>query len=425
MAKKIESLTPEQSAQVALYRDKWIKIGLATGPCDRPAMEAAVDKTYACAGLAAPKIKIWLSSPLEGIIGAYILSNFKDFFPADVLDNVLDNVSDNVSANVRANVWDNVSADVWDNVLDNVSANVSADVWDNVWANVRDNVLDNVSANVRANVRANVWDNVRDNVRANVRDNVRANVSDNISDNVRANVWDNVRDNVSDNVKDLLNHAGYGQHDSGWLSFYNFFLEVCDMECVKKLEGLNLLSGCGWWWPFKNAVILTERPSVLNLDNEGNLHCENGPALSYPDGFSVYAVNGVRLPDYVIMNPEKITVQDIDSEENTEIRRVKINQYGQAKYLLDSGAEKLHSDDFGILWRKLIGNDEPLVMVQVVNSTPEPDGSFNDYFLRCHPELRLLEFGKPVGQKQELTARNAVASLFGMRGQNYSPEIET
>lgn len=63
-------------------------------------------------------------------------------------------------------------------------------------------------------------------------------------------------------------------------------------------------------------------------------------------------------------------------------------------------------------------------MVRVVNSTPEPDGSHKRYMLRVHPELRpLLDEG--LGQPQKMTARNAVASTFGLRGEEYAPYAES
>lgn len=49
--------------------------------------------------------------------------------------------------------------------------------------------------------------------------------------------------------------------------------------------------------------------------------------------------------------------------------------------------QKLHVDDFGTLWRIPLPGDEPLVMVEVVNSTPEPDGSWHTYWLRVPPTM--------------------------------------
>lgn len=50
-------------------------------------------------------------------------------------------------------------------------------------------------------------------------------------------------------------------------------------------------------------------------------------------------------------------------------------------------------------------------MVKVVNSTPEPDGSYKDYFLRVPPTIT--------------TAHEAVAWTFGKTAETYAPAIET
>ena len=51
MAKKIESLTPEQEALLPVYADKWISIGLSTEPVDFEKAKEAVCVAYDCAGL--------------------------------------------------------------------------------------------------------------------------------------------------------------------------------------------------------------------------------------------------------------------------------------------------------------------------------------------------------------------------------------
>jgi hypothetical protein len=63
-------------------------------------------------------------------------------------------------------------------------------------------------------------------------------------------------------------------------------------------------------------------------------------------------------------------------------------------------------------------------MVKVANSTAEADGSFKDYFLRVDPALRPLR-ADGSGEPQALTARNAVASTFGKRGEEYELAVET
>ena len=76
------------------------------------------------------------------------------------------------------------------------------------------------------------------------------------------------------------------------------------------------------------------------------------------------------------------------------------------------GATLLHQDDWGQLYRAEIAGDEPLVMVKVVNSTPEPDGHFKDYWLRVPPTMQ--------------TAHRAVAWTCGFdRAEDYVPVRQT
>jgi len=99
--------------------------------------------------------------------------------------------------------------------------------------------------------------------------------------------------------------------------------------------------------------------------------------------------------------------------------------HGAAAYLRDAGARRLdHDTAFGTLWCHDIG-EEALLMVEVVNHSPEPDGSYRHYFLRADPKLRPILRDGSFGAPQPLTARNAVASTFALRGAEYRPEAES
>ena len=70
-----------------------------------------------------------------------------------------------------------------------------------------------------------------------------------------------------------------------------------------------------------------------------------------------------------------------------------------------AGGEPAQQDDYGRLWR--LGpllDDEDYVTVEVVNSTPEPDGSFRHYFLRVPPDTKTARAG--VAWSFELSVRD-------------------
>lgn len=58
----IKSLTKEQEAKIAEYREEFLRIGLSTNPCNRQAAEAAVTDAYRYLKLAQPRF-IWTDSP--------------------------------------------------------------------------------------------------------------------------------------------------------------------------------------------------------------------------------------------------------------------------------------------------------------------------------------------------------------------------
>lgn len=112
------------------------------------------------------------------------------------------------------------------------------------------------------------------------------------------------------------------------------------------------------------------------------------------------------LDELTALTPERIR-----DEENAELRRVMLEYYGYDRYLDESGAVPVHRDETGVLWRVELAGDEDVVMVEVVNSTPEPDGTNRTYWLRVPPTTR--------------TAREGVAWTFGLAAEAYEPSRQT
>jgi hypothetical protein len=75
---------------------------------------------------------------------------------------------------------------------------------------------------------------------------------------------------------------------------------------------------------------------VLRLNGAGLLHCEDGPALSYPDGWSIYALNGVRFEEstWVKTKAEDLDPKTIAVVVNAEQRRELIRKVGVERMLI-------------------------------------------------------------------------------------------
>lgn len=89
-----------------------------------------------------------------------------------------------------------------------------------------------------------------------------------------------------------------------------------------------------------------------------------------------------------VVRKYKLTPEEIFGITNLTLRRDAIEKYGGIEKLVSFG-ELRQQDDFGKLW-VLPGESkaEPMVMLEVVNSTQNPDGTYDHYCLRVPPTMQ-------------------------------------
>ncbi|MFE4369460.1 DUF6745 domain-containing protein [Streptomyces sp. NPDC056835] len=329
--------------------DTWRAVAAATGETDRAAAERGVRLAYRGAGLAEPERIIWAGSPLAGAQSARSL--------ADAGRSVRDEVRTHPWAEERRRVHDALGPAGW------------AEHWNTTGARL--------------------WDTTRA-----------------LAERIRLGIVEVLADRPAEaaEIRAVLLDAVLGQHDAAWLAAFDGRSE--------RLEGLaEVARHAGWWWPYERAVVICERPVALYRDEAGRLDRGDGPALAYPDGFALYAWRGMPVPAEFLTGLPSLTPERIRTEANAELRRVMLEYYGYDRYLDESGARPVHRDETGVLWRIALDGDEDVAMVEVVNSTPEPDGTYRTYWLRVPPTVS--------------TAKAGVAWTFGVEEEVYAPVRQT
>ena len=188
----------------------------------------------------------------------------------------------------------------------------------------------------------------------------------------------------------------------------------------RRLDLLAALArSSGPWWPYPDVCVLTERPVRFEVQpwSPGGgrrwlvLHSLDGPALAWPDGFAIHAWHGAEVPERFAVG--EATAEDWLGEPNAEFRRLIAERMGYAWLLDEMAAHQIASDEYGTLWRIPSHRDraEDVVVVDVANSTPEPDGSRRRYVLRVPPDQRV--------------PRDAIGWTFGLPPGTYEPTVMT
>lgn len=120
---------------------------------------------------------------------------------------------------------------------------------------------------------------------------------------------------------DILNEMCFGSMDISWISFYKYFNEVVGLELEKITGLLELTQHTGWYNAYEDVVVFQHRPEYIKMDDTNRLHCENGPAIRYRDGYSIYSWHGTRIPSEWIENKKSLTPEIALTWSNIEQRR--------------------------------------------------------------------------------------------------------
>lgn len=105
---------------------------------------------------------------------------------------------------------------------------------------------------------------------------------------------------------------------------------------------MRLAEHCGWWWPFKHLVVLTEKPTTVRRDERNRLHCESGPAVDYGNTWSIWAWHGVRVTERIIRC--QYDAAEVLREQNAEVKRTMIERMGIERFFAEAHATEVARD---------------------------------------------------------------------------------
>jgi hypothetical protein len=372
----IKRLTVDQLAWHDEVRDEWVEHCLATDPADRPAAVAGVQAAYRAVGLEPPRMVVWLDSPLAGVIGSRYLAGLLNGPDHDGWD-------DGPGTSVTRQVHEDIGHQFFGWVDFPAAGQIQTQVGRRVEAQVRP-VLGLVSGAISDRSDDRIWRRIGDQVEAQVR--AQAGMRD------ECKSWSQIWGTDHDRVGYWVYRQGLAMIDRLRDAALLADLDMCrrlGMECSGPLTAAMCVArSAGAWWPMRDAVVLTERPVELHRDSQGRLHCAAGPAIRYPDGWSVYAWHGTGVPASLL---DGWTIEQIMSEPNSEVRRCAVEHTAAARG-----------------WRQLVeharwpqvgrtvpdpGNpgqtlslyrvegiyDEPVNLLCMTNGTPERDGTRREF----------------------------------------------
>jgi hypothetical protein len=352
----------------------WLHSGFAheysTDPANRRVAEASIKELYKAANMVPPKI-IWCASPLQAyvaraIVRCMVRPKFEDYlaFADDFPGMEEDLIGINVRAFIRDATLDKAERALRSDVSPELWAALSSIKTTEPWSQLFQRRVATTGTISDAINRISYFTNAKllkdgSDKHEGVPDSIWKAACISAEKLMGRAIPTELR-----NYRQLACHrwptffdslrgrteCGYGQHDWSAIAVYSFLNSVPELSQVwqnfsRSLDALDkLASSVGWYLPHRNVCWLTERHDRILFDERGRLHNESGPAISFPDGWNLYLWHGVRVNEKIIMRPDELTLRDIDREENTEVRSVMMQRYGEERYFLNGKVETIDHD---------------------------------------------------------------------------------
>jgi hypothetical protein len=123
-------------------------------------------------------------------------------------------------------------------------------------------------------------------------------------------------------------------------SFYDFMFNELKIEIPNDLRNLYDMweetTKLGLIYPLENVCIVSEKPSVIKLNEENQLHCDGAPALEYEGHgpFKIYSLNGVMVDEYLAVTPgEQLDLKHYNTIKNADQKTEFVRKFGVERML--------------------------------------------------------------------------------------------
>lgn len=283
--------------------NQWRRIGLATGASDKNATERFIAQAYTIVGLPAPQRFVWVKSPMAGAVAA---AQCVTIFPS-VSQRVWRKPQEFMTKRLWGKAADKNQIEYWTDIDNFISRSPLMVIRDNVMIPICQQIVDQGNEKNRQ-ARASVFVSGRHAV-SNLSTEIWASALTGMKAVLTQKEIRDIGGTPSwEKITEQLQACGYGSMDA-------IFLALLDYA---NMQGLNLtdISGiagvaknAGLWWPLKDICVVSERPKVLALNKQGQLHMENAMAVEYEDNWGVYALNGKTVARDVAQTAVKIPVE--------------------------------------------------------------------------------------------------------------------
>ena len=385
----METLTPEQEAQIAIIVEKWRAIALSTKPIDRHKATEAIRSAYALIGKEAPEI-VFCPSPRDALNKVFLnhLDLLVDQIEEQIVSNLVNQTAIIADLKKRQMKLVNEYLDRMDSqsikrihmnryelydYIEYIEERFGLEIGDYLYSRVINNLGEQLANQIVNELCIQINRQIRSKIAK-------------LENQLGERLWHSLKSQLQNNWWIIKNkyHAAALAYDCCWLDICAEIFNCTVNQSVREILE-PLVKECGQIYAYEKICFVCDRPRIISFDNQHRLHAEGALAIEFADGFSLYAYHGVTIPEaYGTLHPNQWKAEWILEEKNAELRRVLIQGIGYARICQELQATELDS------WREytLLKIDKQVddELIYLLKMTCPSTGHI--HALRVPPEIR-------------------------------------
>lgn len=187
-----------------------------------------------------------------------------------------------------------------------------------------------------------------------------------------------------------IDYLGNG-YDSGWTSWCDYFQRIGIIDKGEygfdKWRDFILKSGVFATVLYENVAFVCIKPCKVSRNDNGDLHCIDGMAIEWRDGYGEYYLNGVSVEENIVLtSADELDSKFVLTEKNAEVRREIVRKIGVERLCKDLNSKVIDMKDNYELLGLDIGDNRIRPYLKMINP------SIGTYHIEgVHPDCKTVD----------------------------------
>jgi hypothetical protein len=317
-------LTKKEESKIPVYLKKWQEYGYRTKKTDRYLAKKAVNFLYEkIMKLERPEFIIFLDSPMACELACNLIKGTK--LDGSQLDSQLDS---QLYSQLHSQLYSQLHSQLGSRLYSQLYSQLDSQLHSQLDSQLYSQLHSQLYSQLHSQLGSRLYSQLDSQLYSQLHSQLRSQLRSQLSSQLYSQLY---------SQKLEYFYLGYSLwFYAGYYGFYDYVLNELFPKKKKDFklftEFTSLYKELHQFFLFPKIAFVSEFPSEINVSSDFRLHNFNGPALLYPDSYSIYKMNGVTVTkEQTETSSDKFTKEMILGEKNADVRRELVRKIGIEK----------------------------------------------------------------------------------------------